>query len=100
MKSLALGSAVTLILLTGLFVSGVEAKNDNADEKSKPNKEDKFVVKTDKHEGKGENKYEYQLPRTYTVNETRSVPLPGTLTLLGGGFAGLVVWRALRNPRR
>ena len=27
-----------------------------------------------------------------------SVPIPGTLLLFGGGFAGLVVWRA-RHPR-
>jgi hypothetical protein len=97
MKSVALGSAVALIMLTGLFVSHVEAKNDNSEEKGK----NKIEAKNDKHDGKEQNKPDHPLvAQNYTQNATQSVPIPGTLLLMGGGFAGLVIWRALRKPQR
>lgn len=80
MRNVAVGSLVAVILFTGLFVSQVEAKsNDNVDQ-GKP--EFKLGAKDYKH------------------NDTRSVPIPGTELLLGGGFAGLIAWRARqRKPR-
>ena len=36
--------------------------------------------------------------RTWEPTTRGSVPIPGTLLLFGGGFAGLMVWRA-RHPR-
>jgi hypothetical protein len=85
-KNLVLGSVVTLILSIGLFVSQVEAKNDNNDDKGKNKQEDKFFQKNDK------NKVEFQIE--HQNNRGGSVPIPGTLLFMGGGFAGLVVWRA------
>jgi hypothetical protein len=67
MRSVALGSVFTFILFAGLFVSQVEANTP--------------IV---------------TIP-TGTVyfpkQDTRSVPVPGTLLVLGGGFAGLIAWR-------
>jgi len=84
MRSVALGSVVTLILFTGLFVSQVEAKNNNNDDKGKTH----HVVPT------------HVAPSLVKHNDTRSVPIPGTLVALGGGLVGLVAWRARhRKPR-
>jgi len=94
-RNVVLGSVVTLILFTGLFVSQVEAKNDNND-KGKNKQEDKFFQKNDKHDGNDKNKYVYQYE--HPNNRGGSVPIPGTLLFMGGGFAGLVAWRA-RQPR-
>jgi hypothetical protein len=105
MRSVAVGSLVTLILFTGLIVSQVEAKTDKDDGKGK-NKQafnlvSKIEAKTDKHNGKEKNKPDHPIvAKNYTHNDTRSVPIPGTLLLLGGGFAGLAAWRARqRKPR-
>jgi hypothetical protein len=81
MRSLAVGSLVTLILVAGLFVSQVEAKNDNNDDKGKNKQEFKFVEK-------------HVVVNHLKHDDTRSVPIPGTELLLGGGFAGLIAWRA------
>ena len=89
MRSVALGSVITLILFTGLFVSQVEAKNNDNDGKDK-NKHvvTKHVVPT------------HVVPSLVKHNDTRSVPIPGTLLALGGGLVGLVAWRARqRKPR-
>ena len=80
MRSVALGSVVTLILFTGFFVSQVEAKNHENDNKGK----NQHIV----------------VPNHVKHNYTRSVPIPGTLLALGGGLVGLVAWRARqRKPR-
>ncbi len=80
MRSVALGSVVTLILFTGFFVSQVEAKNHENDNKGK----NQHIV----------------VPNHVKHNDTRSVPIPGTLLALGGGLVGLVAWRARqRKPR-
>jgi hypothetical protein len=97
MRILALGSLVTLILTAGLFVSQVEAKNDNNDDKGKNKQESKFLQKTDKHAEKDAYRYE---AKNYNNDDTRSVPIPGTLLFMGGGFAGLVTWRAIRRKPR
>jgi len=84
MRSVVLGSVVTLILFTGLFVSQVEAKNNNDDDKGKKDKIH-HVVPT------------HVSPSFVRHNDTRSVPIPGTLVALGGGLVGLVAWRARRR---
>jgi len=115
MRNVAVGSFVTLILFTGLLVSQVEAKNDDNGYKGKNKQEYKSNDDRGKNkqeyksnDDKGKNKQEYKFvaknykfdARDYTHNGTRSVPIPGTLLLLGGGFAGLVAWRARqRKPR-
>ena len=95
MRNVALGSLFTLILSIGMFVSQVEAKNGNQDDKNK--NEYKYIeTKNDRQADKDKNKYEY---KEYKYNNgTRNVPIPGTLLFLGGGFAGLLAWRA-RQPR-
>jgi len=99
MRSVVLGSVVTLILFTGLFVSQVEAKNNDNDDNGKNKHEGKFEAKhLDKHDGnvavRFEGKHEKQ------DGNGRSVPIPGTLLALGGGLVGLVAWRARqRKPR-
>lgn len=91
MRNVAVGSLVTLILVTGLFVSQVEAKNDKHDDESK------FFQKIDKHSWKDSFRFNGE---NHKYNDTRSVPIPGTLLFLGGGFVGLIVWRARqRKPR-
>jgi hypothetical protein len=103
MRSLAVGSVVTLILVTGLFVSQVEAKNDNNDRNDdKGNNKQEF-----KNEDKGKNKQEFKFvgnddkPKLFKHDDDRSsVPEPGTLLALGGGLVGLMAWRARqRKPR-
>ena len=80
MRSVVLGSVVTLILFTGLFVSQVEAKNNNNNQQN--------------------GNYNQQNGNYQHNDNRRSVPIPGTLLLLGGGFGGLVAWRARqRKPR-
>ena len=97
MKNVAVGSFVTLILFTGLLVSQVEAKNDDNGYKGKNKQEYKFNAKNNKFDAKHDNRFEF---KNHKYNDTRSVPIPGTLLLLGGGFAGLVAWRARqRKPR-
>ncbi len=86
MKSVALGSLFALILSMGLFVSQAEAKNND-----------------DKNENKGKNNYASNDKHEYKeyrgdYRGKGSVPIPGTLLLFGGGFAGLIVWRT-RQPR-
>ena len=84
MRSVALGSVVTLILITGFFVSQVEAKNHENDDKGK----NQHIVPN------------HVVPNHVRHNDTRSVPIPGTLLALGGGLVGLVAWRARhRKPR-
>jgi hypothetical protein len=79
MRSVALGSVVTLILFTGLFVSQVEAKNNNNQQNGNYNQQN--------------GNYQHD-------NHRRSVPIPGTLLALGGGLVGLVAWRARqRKPK-
>ena len=97
MRNVVLGSVVTLILSIGLFVSQVEAKNDNNDDKGKNKQEDKFPQKNDKHADNDKNKFEYQYE--HQNNRGGSVPIPGTLLLLGVGFAGLVTWRAATKQK-
>ena len=81
MRSVVLGSVVTLILFTGLFVSQVEAKNNNNNNQQNGN-------------------YNQQNGNYQHNDNRRSVPIPGTLLALGGGLVGLVVWRARqRKPR-
>ena len=88
MRNVAVGSLVAVILFTGLFVSQVEAKSNDKVDQGKP--EFKFGAKNHKHFG----------AKDYKHNDTRSVPIPGTELLLGGGFAGLIAWRARqRKPR-
>ena len=89
MRSVALGSVITLILCTGLLVSQVEAKNHDNDNKDK-NKHvvTKHVVPT------------HVVPSLVKHNDTRSVPIPGTLLALGGGLVGLVAWRARQRKSR
>ena len=84
MRGVALGSVITLILFTGLFVSQVEAKNHD-------------------NEGKDKNKHvvtKHVVPSLVKHNDTRSVPIPGTLLALGGGLVGLVAWRARQRKSR
>jgi hypothetical protein len=79
MRSVVLGSVVTLILFTGLFVSQVEAKNNNNQQNGNYNQQN--------------GNYQHD-------NHRRSVPIPGTLLALGGGLVGLVAWRARqRKPK-
>ena len=86
MRKVAVGSLVAVILFTGLFVSQVEAKSNDKVEQGKP--EFKFGAKNYKHFS------------AKNYNDSRSVPIPGTELLLGGGFAGLIAWRARqRKPR-
>ena len=89
MRGVALGSVITLILFTGLFVSQVEAKNHDNEGKDK-NKHvvTKHVVPT------------HVVPSLVKHNETRSVPIPGTLLALGGGLVGLVAWRARQRKSK
>ena len=96
MRNVVLGSLVTLILTMGMFVSQVEAKNDKHDDNDKNKHAYTAEAKNDKHDGKDKNKYEYQYE--HQNNRGGSVPIPGTLLFFGGGFAGLVAWRA-RRPR-
>lgn len=97
MRNVAVGSLVTLILVAGLFVSQVEAKHDNNDDKGKNKYDNKFVAKNDKHGDKDAFRFE---ANNFKHDNTRSVPIPGTELLLGGGLVGLVVWRARqRKPR-
>lgn len=113
MRSVILGSFVTLILSTGLLVSQVEAKNDDDGGKGK----DKFVyqfaewknlgeLKNHDDHGKGLNKFVSEFRewknelKDYKTGNGRSVPIPGTLLFMGGGFAGLMAWRALRRKSR
>lgn len=95
MRLMAMGSVIAVILLTGVFVSQVEAKNDKNDDKGTNKQLYKFNAKHDKHAGN------YQVVAKHDKqHDTRSVPIPGTLLLMGGGFAGLVTWRAIqRKPR-
>jgi len=95
-RNVVLGSLVTLILTMGMFVSQVEAKNDKHDDNDKNKHASTAEAKNDKHDGKDKNKFEYQYE--HQNNRGGSVPIPGTLLFMGGGFAGLVAWRA-RQPR-
>jgi hypothetical protein len=99
MRSVALGSVITLIVFTGLFVSQVEAKNNANDDTGKNKHEVKFEAKhLDKHEGKAAVRFEPKHDKQ--DGNGRSVPIPGTLLALGGGLVGLVAWRARpRKPR-
>jgi hypothetical protein len=84
MRGVALGSVITLSLFTGLLVSQVEAKNHD-------------------NEGKDKNKHAvptHVVPSLVKHNDTRSVPIPGTLLALGGGLVGLVAWRARQRKSR
>ena len=89
MRGVALGSVITLILFTGLLVSQAEAKNYDNDNKDK----NKHVVT--KHAVPT-----HVVPSLVKHNDTRSVPIPGTLLALGGGLVGLVAWRARQRKSR
>ena len=79
MRSMAVGSVVAVMLFTGLFVSQVEAKTGGEHHGTNP----PVVIHPVKHN-----------------DNNKSVPIPGTELLLGGGFAGLIAWRARqRKPR-
>ena len=85
MRSVALGSVVTLILFTGLFVSQVEAKDHENEDKGNNKHEIKFLGNDDK-------------PKHFKHDDDRrSVPIPGTLLALGGGLVGLMAWRAMQR---
>jgi hypothetical protein len=85
-------------LSTGLFVSQVEAKNDKHDDNDKYKHGYTAEAKNEKHDGEEKNKLEYKYEHQQYNNRGGSVPIPGTLLFMGGGFAGLVAWRA-RRPR-
>jgi hypothetical protein len=95
MKSVVLGSAVALVFATGVFVSQVEAKTENHNDHGK---KFGFVAKLDKHKDNGKH---FGVVREYDRHHNnKSVPIPGTELLLGGGLAGLIAWRARqRKPQ-
>jgi len=93
MRLMAVGSVIAVIMLTGVFVSQVEAKTDKHDDKGTQKQVYKFEAKHDKHAGN----YQVAAHNYKHDGNGKSVPIPGTLLLLGGGFAGLVAWRARRR---
>ena|SRR6478752_883883 len=103
MRGVALGSVITLILFTGLLVSQVEAKNHDNDESGKNKHEVKLGAKNNNNDDKGKTHHvvpTHVVPSLVKHNDTRSVPIPGTLLALGGGLVGLVAWRARQRKSR
>ena len=103
MKHLILGSLLALTLSVGLFGPQAEASEFSL---SMMPKASIALLGNTGPLGNWESDFLAWLRSTlreYVSNArdnypTRSVPIPGTLLLFGGGFGGLMVWRA-RHPR-
>jgi hypothetical protein len=96
MKYLGLASVLVLTLSLGMFIpqAGANSPKQEALALQKEEKQESLAVKKQeklealalKHSGNSSGNY-------VGGDSPKSVPIPGTLLLFGGVFAGLVWWR-------
>lgn len=100
MRKVVVGSLVALAFTSGLFVSQVEARYDNTTASASKNIQTIFDTDTNKKGKWNKKQAKWKKWKQIKRNRRNSVPIPGTLLLLGGGLAGLAAWRARqRTPQ-